>query len=137
MASIGGDIIEVTYNHPTLGTGVFRPKSGEDSTYDLGGFRGDDSNDMIAGNGDVIRKLNNNRWSFEVTCAWDANTATDLEKITALAGDPVEADWTMTSINGTVYGGKGAPVGDQQGNGNAATFTLKVSGGGKLKKIVG
>jgi len=137
MASIGGDILEVTYNHATLGSGRFLPKSAEDSTYDLGGFRGNDDANMVAGSGDNIRQMNNARWSFEVTVAWDANTRTDLEKMTALAGDPVEADWTFTSINGTVYGGKGAPVGDMQGNGNAATFTLKVSGGGKLKKISG
>ena len=137
MASVGGDIIEVTYNHPTLGTGTILPKSGEDSTFDLGGFRGNDDANMVTGSGESIRQLNNARWSFEVTVAWDMNTKSELEKITALAGDPVEADWTITHINGTVYGGKGAPVGDQQGNGNAATFTLKVSGGGKLKKIVG
>ena len=135
MASVGGDITEVTYNHPTLGTGRFLPKSAEDSTFDLGGFRGGDDANMVTGSGDNIKQLNNVRWSFEVACAWDANTRTELEKLTAMAGDPVDADWTVTSINGTVYGGKGAPVGDMQGNGNAATFTLKVSGGGKMKKI--
>ena len=46
-----------------------------------------------------------------------------------MAGDPQEADWTITHYNGTVWGGKGAPVGDVQGATNAATFTLKISGG--------
>jgi hypothetical protein len=41
MAAVGGDILEVTYAHETLGSGTFFPKSGEDSTFDLGGFRGD------------------------------------------------------------------------------------------------
>lgn len=135
MAFVGGDIIEVTYNHPTLGSGRFLPKSGEDSTYDLGGFRGGDDANMVTASGSNIKQLNNVKWSFEVKVAWDANTNEELEKLTALAGDPVDADWTMTSINGTVYGGKGAPVGDMQANGNDATFTLKVSGGGKMKKI--
>lgn len=137
MAAVGGDITEITYNHPTLGTGTIFPKSGEDSTYDLGGLRGNDDANMVDGSGGSIRQLNRVRWSFEVTVAWDMNSRAELEKLTALAGDPVEAEWTITNINGTVYGGTGAPVGDMQGNGNAATFTLKVSGGGALKKITG
>jgi hypothetical protein len=137
MGAIGGDITEITYNHPTLGSGTIFPKGGEDSTYDLGGFRGADDANMVDGSGAPIRQLNRVRWSFEVSVAWDMNNREELEKLTALAGDPVEAEWTITHINGTVHGGTGAPVGDMQGNGNAATFTLKVSGGGKLKKIVG
>lgn len=136
MSAIGGDITEVTFNHPTLGSGKFLPKAAEDSTYDLGGVRGNDDASGIAGDGSMIASLNRVRWSFEVTCANDQNTAQDLEKYTALAGDPVEADWTITNINGSVYSGTGRPVGDAQANGNAATFTLKVAGGGKLKKIV-
>lgn len=137
MAVIGGDITEITYNHPSLGTGTIYPKAAEDSTIDLGGFRGNDDTNMVDGGGHNIRQLNRVRWSVETTVAWDMNTREDLEKLTDLAGDPQESDWTFTHINGTVYGGKGAPVGDMAGNGNAATFTLKVSGGGKLKKIVG
>jgi hypothetical protein len=136
MAAVGGDIIEITWNHPTLGTGRVNPKSAEDTTYDLGGFRGNDDANMVDGGGNTIRQLNQVRWSFEAVCPWDMNTREELEKISAMAADPVEADWTITHINGTVHGGTGAPVGDIQGNGNAATFTLKVSGGGKLKKIV-
>jgi hypothetical protein len=136
MATVAGDIIEVTYNHPTLGSGVFYPKSAEDSTYDLGGFRGADDANMVDGSGATIRQLNRVRWSFEVVCASEMNVRQDLENVTALAASDVEADWTITHINGTVYGGKGAPVGDIQANGNAGTFTLKVSGGGVMKKIV-
>jgi hypothetical protein len=136
MATVAGDIIEVTYNHPTLGSGVFYPKSAEDSTYDLGGYRGADDANMVDGSGATIRQLNRVRWSFEVVCASEMNVRQDLENLTKLAGSDVEADWTITHINGTVYGGKGAPVGDIQANGNAGTFTLKVSGGGVMKKIV-
>lgn len=136
-AVVGGDITEVTFNHPTIGSGRFFAKANEDSTYDLGGFRGNDDQNMVDGGGRNIKQLNRNRWSFEVVCAMDMITAGDLEKLSALAGDPVDADWTMTHINGTVYKGTGAPVGDQQGNGNSAQFTLKVAGGGKMKKIAG
>ena len=135
MAAVGGDILEISYNHPTLGTGRFFPKSGEDSTFDYGGIRGNDDANGVDGGGRTIRQLNAVRWSFETVVSWDANLSDELRQMTKLAGDPVEADWTITHINGTVYGGLGAPVGDIQSNGNAATMTLKVSGGGALVKI--
>lgn len=135
--AVGGDITEITYNHPTIGSGVVFPKSAEDNTFDKGGFRSNDDANMIAGNGEMIDQLNQVRWSVETTIAWDMNSRDDLEKLTLLAASPVQADWTFTHINGTVHGATGKPVGDLSGNGNAATFSLKVSGGGKLKKIVG
>lgn len=128
----GGDIIEVTYNHPKLGTNIFSPKAAEDSTYDLGGFKGNDDANMISGSGKNIRQLNLNRWFFEVVYTWEDG---DLERMSDLAGDTVEAEWTFTHKNGTVYRGLGSPVGDIQGNGNAATFTAKISGGGILEQI--
>lgn len=134
MAS-GGDITEVTFNHPTLGGGVILPKAGEDSTYDLGGIRSADDMQMIDGGGNAIKQMTRGRWSFEVTAAWDMDDDT-LKKCVDLSGSPVDADWTITCINGKVYQGSGSPVGDLQGNGNAATFPLKVSGGGVLKQIV-
>lgn len=128
----GGDIIEVTYNHPTLGTNIFSPKAAEDSTYELGGFKGNDDANMISGSGKNIRQLNQIRWFFEIVYTWEDG---DLERMSDLAGDTVEAEWTFTHKNGTVYRGFGAPVGDIQGNGNAATFTAKISGGGILEQI--
>lgn len=133
----GGDIIEVTFNHPVLGTGTIKPKSNEDSTYNLGGFRKNDDNQGITGSGEVITQMNNNRWSFGVVCAWDMNNRDDLDKVSLLAAHPLDADWTITHVNGVVHSGKGSPVGDYEGNGNAATFELKVAGGGRLRKIVG
>lgn len=130
-----GDILEITYNHPTVGTGVIYPKAGEDSTFDLGGFRTSDDANMIDGSGAMIRQMNRVRWSAECTVAWDLNVRKDLENLVALASSPVLADWTFSHVSGVVYGGKGVPVGDLQGNGNAGTFTLKVMGGGILKQI--
>jgi len=77
------------------------------------------------------------RWFFEVPIAWDANMRDDLDKLKQLALSPTLSQWTITHINGTVYGGAGKPVGDLQGNGNAATIKLKIAGGADLKKIVG
>lgn len=135
MSIVHGDILEITFNHPTLGSGIFNPKSTEDTTYDLGGFRSDDNEDGVDGAGNMIDRMTRKRWSFEAPIAWDANNAETLEKLNALAASPVQAQWTITSINGTVYGGQGKPVGDLKGNGANGTIQLKVSGGGKLKKV--
>ncbi len=132
-----GDIIEITSNHPTLGSATFFPKSSEDSTYNTGGFRGEDDMSKIAGSGQSIRTLNRNRWAFEVPASWDMNGTNEMDLLAALAADPVEADWTFENINGTVWGGKGSPVGELPGNGNTAIIPLKVSGSGTLEKIVG
>lgn len=136
MGAIGGDILEITYNHPTLGSGVIYPKSAEDSTIDLGGFRSADDANMIDGSGAMIDQMNRVRWMVETTVAWDNNVALELEKVVALSESPVQADWTITHISGTVWGGKGKPVGDLKGAGNGGTFSFKLSGGNKLKKIV-
>lgn len=133
--AVGGDITEITFNHPTLGSGTIFPKAAEDNTFNLGGIRSGDDNNMIDGSGKMIDQMSQTRWSLETTVAWDMNIANELEKLVDLASSPVLADWTISHINGTVYGGKGKPVGDLNGNGNTATFPLKISGGGKLKKL--
>ena len=134
--AVGGDILEITYNHPTLGSGILRPKAGEDNSYDLGGIRTNDDANSIDGGGTPIYQKNRVMAMFEVVVANDQNVNEDLEQMIALAADPVEAEWTFSLINGTVYGGTGVPVGDLQGNINQATFTLKVAGA-SFKKIVG
>jgi hypothetical protein len=136
MAFVGGDITEITVNHPTIGTKTFFPKAGESFTYDLGGVRSNDDEAGITGSGDVIRSMNNTRASIEGPIAWDANDNEEIEFLNNLAADPVMADWTVSWINGTVYGFKGFPAGPIQGDTNAATIALKVSGS-KMKKISG
>ena len=132
----GGDIIEITYNHPTLGSGVFLPKSGEDNSYFPGGVTtGSDAN-MITASGDPIWQLNRSRGYFVATVANEQNSKQDLEKIIELSASPVAADWTFTVINGVVYGGKGKPVDVPEGNINQSTFSLRVEGG-QFKKIAG
>ena len=136
MAFSGGDIIEVTAKHPSLGSFTFFPKSGEESTYNKGGFRTDDDMENIAGDGTAINTLVRNRWAFEVPMAWDMNDTNELDNLVALAGSTEDADWTFTNINGSVWAGNGRPVGELPGNGKSATIPLKVSGGGLLEKIV-
>lgn len=135
MAYIGGDITEITWNHPILDSGRILVKASEDNTYDLGGVRGNDDANSVTGAGDNIRQLNNRGWRVNVTIANDMNVGLELEKINALAASPIEADWTISHINGSIYGGKGAPVGDLSLNTNKSTFALVLGGGGKLAKL--
>jgi hypothetical protein len=136
MPSVGGDITEIRYSHPVLGSGVFYPKSAEDSEYDLGGFTNSDDVNMVDGGGGQIVQKNRKLWHFSIKCANDSNTRKDLEAAQSLMNSPVAADYTISHSNGSVYGGKGLPVGDLMGNGNTATFDLKIQGGGVLKAIV-
>lgn len=130
----GGDIVEITYNHATVGSGVLFPKAAEDNTFDLGGFRSGDDMNMVDGGGNMLDQMNRARWSVEAVISNDMNTREEMEKVNALAASPLPATWTFSHINGTVYTGTGKPVGDLANNVNQSTFTLKVSGGGKLKK---
>lgn len=133
MAATGGDVVEITYNHPTLGSGTLYPKAKEDNTLNLGGFRSEDDENGVDGSGRTIDKMSRIRWSFEGVIANDNNVTKELEAVVKMAESPVEADWTFTHISGQVYGGTGKPVGNIDNALGAATFQLKVAGGGKLK----
>lgn len=133
--AVGGDILEIKWQHPTLGSGVFFPKSGEDSTFDLGGFRSNDDANMIDGGGNIIDQINRVRWSLEVVCSWDQTGNNELDIIRQLSSSPVQGTYTISHISGAVWTGKGKPVGDLQGNSNQSTFNLKLSGGNLLRKI--
>lgn len=134
--AVGGDIIEITYNHPSLGSGVLYPKAGEDNSYFPGGIITSSDETMIDGGGNPIWQKNRRRAYFVAVCANDQNQGQELEKMIELSASPVPADWTFAIINGTVYGGSGMPVDSFEGNINQATFSLRVEGGG-FKKIVG
>lgn len=136
MSAIGGDILEITYNHPTLGGGTIYPKSGEDSTINTGGFRTEDEDTGVDGSGRAIKKLNRKRWSVETVVGWDNNIAKELEAVAKMAASAEDAEWTITHVSGTVWGGTGFPTGDIEGAGNAGTFKLKLAGGGELTKII-
>lgn len=133
--AVSGDIIEVTCNHPTLGSFIFSPIGSEASTYSLGGFQSNDDDGMVTANGQMIDQMSNKRWSFEVPVLWDMNNNYELENAQSLQSNPTPGDWTFTHINGTVYAGTGKPVGAMSGDASAGRFTLKVSGGGKLRQI--
>jgi hypothetical protein len=133
--AVGGDLLEIKWQHPTLGSGVFFPKSNEDSTFDLGGFRSNDDANMIDGGSNIIDQINRVRWSLETVVSWDQSIANELEVARQLSGSPVMTTFTITHISGSVWTATGKPVGDIQANGNQATFTLKLSGGSILRKV--
>ena len=137
MGAVGGDIIQLAFTHPTLSGATFFPKANEESTYDLGGIRTDDDSSGIDGGGTLIQKKTRVPWSWEGTIAGDMNTRQELESLTALAGNPIEATWKIAHINGAVYQGTGMVVGDVQQNGLNATIKLKLNGSQTLVKISG
>ena len=130
-----GDLLEISYKHPTLGAGTWFPKSSEDGTNDPGGYRSADDANMITGDGQMIDQISRVRWSFEGSVAWDMAVSDELDQARKLSASPVLADWTITHINGTVWGAKGKPVGDINGNTNTGLMAVKLAGGGQLTKI--
>jgi hypothetical protein len=67
--------------------------------------------------------------------AGDTQGNKDLEKLQALAADPVDATWTFQHISGSIWRGSGNPVGDLKEALKNATIQLKVAGGGQLQQI--
>jgi hypothetical protein len=134
----GGDIREITWNHPTLGSGRFLPKAGEDSTYDLGGYKTDDSDTNVDSGGNFINSKQRKPWMFQVSnIAWDMKNPNrqELEQMQAMSDSFDEATFTMTNINGVTYMGTGTIVGDIQGSGKDCTISFKIMGGGTLQSI--
>jgi hypothetical protein len=132
MASVGGDITEVTFSNPDAGSGTLQILAGETNTFDLGGLRNEVG---VTGSGQQVTKKTQAPWMVEVTVDWDSNTREDMELLNAVAAATSATDWTFTSINGTVYSGVGTIDGDIQGDLSAPTISLSVKGGGKLAKI--
>ena len=136
MSYVAGDILEITYNHPVIGSGTLYCKANEDSQFDKGGYRSEDDDAMVTGDGQIIDKINRKRWSYEAPpIAWDMTETDELDKLCELAASPIPADWTITSISGAIWGGKGKPVGDLKGATNTGQIPLKLAGGGVLKQI--
>lgn len=138
MSVVSGDVVEITINHPAIGgTKVWFPKANTDSTFDPGGIRTEDDQSSIDGGGRKIHKKNRVGWEFDGTISWDINTSNEVDVAEKLAASSVDADFTITHINGTVWAGKGTVLGDIKGNGNTGELPIKIGGGGKLTKIVG
>tara|TARA_R110000803_G_scaffold37401_2_gene80604 strand:- start:274 stop:675 length:402 start_codon:yes stop_codon:yes gene_type:complete len=131
MGATSGDILEISYSNDDVGSGTLYVKSGETSTFDLGGFRNEVA---VDGAGQGIVKKNRKPWMFEVAVSWDMNTREDMEKLDQVAEALSDTTWDITHINGAIYSGVGTVDGDLQGDGGEGTISLSVKGGGKLAK---
>jgi hypothetical protein len=132
---IGGDIIEITVNHPTAGEFRFQAKANESFNVDPGGLRSNDDASAITGGGDIIDQVNRVRWSIEGPVAVDVISGNEIENLPLLAESPDLGTWTLEHISGVVWKGLGKIVGDITADTNTAQMTLKVAGSGKLEKI--
>lgn len=131
---LGGDILEVVCQH-ALGEFRYAAKSNEDFNIDEGGIRVNDDANQITGNGQAIYQKNRVRWMLEGPIAIDFSSGKEQDSLNKLAEHPDEGTWTITHISGTIWKGKGSPVGDLQPSTNTAQMTLKVSGSGKLERL--
>lgn len=129
-----GDVDEIVCQHPNLGSFRFFPKANEDYTVDMGGVRTNDDTNQVTSNGQNIKQMNRARWRFEGPVAVESDGST-LDNINRLTAEAEDGTWTFTLLNGTIYKGKGSPVGDVQLSSNAGTMSLIVGGGGVLERI--
>lgn len=132
---IGGDLVEITCNHPTLGNFNFATKSNESYTLDPGGKRSNDDANAIAGNGVFIDQINRVRWSFEGPLMANFISDNEIANLPKLAESPELGTWTFSHISGVVWRGQGKFVGDIQVDTNTAQISAKLAGGGKLEKL--
>tara|TARA_B100000953_G_scaffold297883_1_gene293565 strand:- start:4600 stop:5013 length:414 start_codon:yes stop_codon:yes gene_type:complete len=132
---LGGDIIEITCNHPDLGSLKFATKSNETYTIDPGGFRSNDDANGVTGSGEFIDQVNRVRWSVEGPILADFKSDNERKNYTALAKSSVLGTWTFTHASGVTWRGKGKPVGDLNFDTNNAQMTNKIAGGGELEPL--
>lgn len=127
--AVHGDITEVRFSHPDLGSGAFFPKANEGNTYDPGGFRNEDDTNGLAGNGDLIVKKSRTIGFFEITVEDDNVGRKDAQIAAALAKSSKNATYTFSCINGSVWSCSGVVVGDIQPDVSTGLFKLKVNTG--------
>lgn len=125
--AVGGDIVEISDNHPTLGSFVYKVQTSQDNTYDTGGNRTNDDNSQVTGSAEMIIQINGKLGFFQAVIVNDMSQKV-AERLSQLAGSPVNSTWTFSVINNITYRGSGRPVGDISPNVNNSTLTLKVSG---------
>ena len=132
----GGDILEITYNHPRIGGGVIFTKANEDATILKGGRRSEDDDNLVTSDGQMIDQMAQARWKYTSgPIAWDITGSDEHDRLQELQSDPQLAEWTIEHIAGAIYRGIGKPVGEIEGSFQNATTTLTLAGGGKLEKI--
>ena len=132
---IGGDLISITVNHPTLGNFSFSTKSNESYNLDPGGFRSNDDGSSVAGDGTFIDQINRMRWSVDGVFMVDFVTGQEIDNLPLLSESTELGTWTFSHISGVVWRGRGKFVGDISVDSNTAQLSGKVAGGGRLEKL--
>jgi hypothetical protein len=135
MSVIAGYIQEITFNHPTVGSGVLFTIQDSDATIDTGGIRSADEMGGVDTGGRMIDQKSLNRWMVSCEISNSVNATQEMEKLVAIAASSEEADWTFSHISGTIYRGKGQVVGDIAAVLSTAKMPIKFSGGGALARI--
>ena len=132
----GGDVLEIGYNHPVIGSGKLFVKADEDATIHRGGYMSEEDRSAITGDGQFIDSMKRQRPRYESgPVAWDMTDVDEQDKLIKLQESPVLADWTIQHISGAIFAGKGKPVGELPGNLKAATLGLNLEFEGRLEKI--
>lgn len=131
----GGDITDVTFNHPTLGSFQFATKSGESYNLDPGGIRSEDDSAGISGNGVMIDKKTRVRWSFDGPLMADFESNLEVDNFPKIAESAEQGTLTVTLITGVTWRGLGTLVGDIAFDTSTAQASIKFSGGGKMVKF--
>lgn len=129
--AIGGDISEISFSNPEVGTGFFYPMSGEEHSLDKGGFRSED-NKAIDGSGRLIQSMKRAVGTLEVVASNSTETG-DYDNACAIAASTAETTWTIAMLNGDVWKGTGVIQGDIKLNTYKTNFTLTVVSGAGFK----
>lgn len=124
--AVGGDILTLTSNHPTLGSFVYPVLRGQDNTYDTGGDRTNDDANSKTGANEPVWQINGKLGMVSVTVINDM-TKKVAERLSQEAGSTVDATWTFTVINNITYQGTGRIVGDIAPNVNNSTLAIKIA----------
>jgi len=123
----GGDVLEITFDNPNIGSGSFFPISNQGNTFKPGGIMANDDANQVTASGTMINQLNRTLGHFEVLCENDMNLRDDISVAQALAGDTANTDFTISLNNKTVWTATGRPVGELTSDVNASSFTLKIN----------
>lgn len=134
----GGDLREITWNNPDVGSGRFFTKAGETHSLDLGMMKTDDSADNIDTGGNFINIKTVKPWSYEAVIALDQNNPNrmELETAQALSNSFNPTDFTFSMFDGSVYVMSGSVVGDIVADRSKSTMPFKVMGGGFAQQVV-
>ena len=135
MSVIAGYIQEITFNHPTVGSGVLFTIQDSDATIDTGGIRSADEMSGVDTGNRMIDQKTLNRWMVGCEISNSLTGTQEMEKLSQIAASPEEAEFTFSHISGVVFRGKGQIVGDIAPNITTAKLAVKFSGGGQLARI--